>query len=86
VSSMRAINIGVHIGNVSHYKLIINITAFSTLLLLSLFYTNCSNDAPNILTQTRVGEAEIERFRGSDGHVSQGQQVQLYNKVVPIRL
>ena len=53
----------------SDNALITNLTAFSTLLLLSRFYTNCSDDAPNVLAQTRVGEAEIERFRGSDEHV-----------------
>jgi len=29
------------------------------------------HDAPNVLVQTRVGEAEVERFRGSDGHVGE---------------
>ena len=67
VFSTRAINKEVHIGNVSHNALITIITSFDTLLLLSHFYTNCSNDAPNVLTQTRLA-----RGVGDDGEVACG--------------
>ena len=39
-------------------------TSFSSQLLHKL-----EDAAPDILAQTRVGEAKVERFRGSDGHV-----------------
>jgi len=63
----RAINTGVLIRNVSHNKLITNIAAFDTYFSSQLLH-ELEDDAPNVLAQTRVGEAEVERFRGSAGH------------------
>ena len=51
----------------SHNKLITNIAAFSTYFSSQLLH-ELEDDAPNVLAQTRVGEAEVERFRGSAGH------------------
>jgi len=61
VSSTQAINKGVLIGNVSHIKLITSISAFSTYFSSQLL-NELEDDAPNVLAQTRVGEAEVERF------------------------
>ena len=53
----------------SHNKLITNIAAFDTYFSSQQRLHELENDAPNVFTQTRVGEAEVERFRGSDGNV-----------------
>jgi len=45
-----------------------NIAAFSTNFSSQLLH-ELENDAPNVFAQTRLGEAEVERFRGSDWHV-----------------
>jgi len=53
---------------VSHNKLITNIAAFDNYF-SSLLLHELEDDDPNVFAQTRVGELEVERFRGSDGHV-----------------
>jgi len=67
-AKQRSPNKGVLNGNMSHNKLITNIAAFDAYFSSQLL-DELEDDAPNVLAQTRVGEAEVERSHGSDGHV-----------------
>ena len=60
---------GVYTGSgQSHNKLITNIAAFDTYFSSQLLH-ELEDDAPNVLAQTRLGEAKVERFRVRDGQV-----------------